>query len=258
MHRFDVLENQIRGLLPRGVRQPLFGTLGLLYPKADWLPQVFRAKTFMTDLSLSPEKAYFHTMSWFTPQMKKLLYRDSLKKNLKDYDSFSVMAEYFNRTLGWEPLSCIQYVDIKTYLADDILTKVDRASMAHGLEVRVPLLDHEVMEYAASIPARYKLKNGEGKYIFKKALRELLPSEVLNRRKMGFSIPLAKWFRGDLKHLFEERIFAKDAFVGEIFDPSPIRRWWEQHQRGTRDYSYHLWILLVLECWGRRFMRGNL
>jgi asparagine synthase (glutamine-hydrolysing) len=151
-------------------------------------------------------------------------------------------------------LSRIQYVDIKTNLVDDILTKVDRASMAHSLEVRVPLLDHEVVEYAAGIPAAYKLRRGEGKYIFKKALEGLLPHDILYRRKMGFSLPLAQWFRGELKRSFEERVLAKGAVVAELFDQVPIRQWWAQHQRGTRDYAPHLWGLLVLECWGERFL----
>ncbi|HXG22097.1 MAG TPA: XrtA/PEP-CTERM system amidotransferase [Methylomirabilota bacterium] len=254
-YRFDVLENRIRALLPRTFRRPLFGAVGWMYPKADWLPQIFRAKTLLTNLSLSPEEGYFHSLSWFNPQLKGLLYRDSLKKALNGYDAFSVMKTYFDRSQGWDPLSRIQYVDIKTYLVDDILTKVDRASMAHSLEVRVPLLDHEVMEYAASIPPGYKLHNGEGKYVLKKALRDLLPAEVITRRKMGFAIPLAQWFRDGLKASFEERVFARDAFTSELFDPSPIRQWWAQHQRGARDYAYHLWALLVLECWGRKFVK---
>ncbi len=254
-YRFDMLENRIRAMFPEALRKPLFGTLGRIYPKADWLPQIFRGKTLLTNLSLSPEEAYFCTMSWFTPHMKSLLYSGSLKTSLKDYEPFSVMKEHFDHTRGWDPLSRIQYVDIKTYLAEDILAKVDRASMAHSLEVRVPLLDHEVMEFAASIPAHYKLRRGEGKYIFKKALAEVVPPEILNRPKMGFSVPLARWFRGDLKGVFEERVFSHHGFIGDLFDVSPIRRWWAQHQRGIRDYSTHLWALLVLECWGERFVR---
>ena len=254
-YRFDVFENRVRALLPSVMRQPLFGTLGWIYPKADWLPQFFRAKTLLKNLSLPPEQAYYQSMSWFTPEMKSQLYRDPLKKALNSYDPFSVMKTYFDRTQGWDPLSRIQYVDIKTYLVDDILTKVDRASMAHSLEVRVPFLDHEVVEYAASIPVRYKLRNGEGKYILKKALAKLIPSEILYRPKMGFSIPLARWLRGNLKGMFEDRVLSKDAFIGDFFDPTPIRRCWIQHQRGTRDYAPHLWALLVLECWGRKFMR---
>lgn len=254
-YRLDVSENRVRAMLPQGLRRPLFGFLGRVYPKADWLPRVFRAKTTLTNLSLSPERGYFNTMSWFTSGMKRALYQEPLKKALGVYDSFSVMKEHFDQTKDWDPLSRIQYVDVKTYLVDDILTKVDRTSMAHSLEVRVPLLDHEVMEYAAQIPARYKLRGGEGKYLFKKALGGIIPPEILDRPKMGFSIPLARWFRKELKGAVEEKIFAKDAFIGALFDPTPIRRWWSEHQRGTKDYSYHLWALLVLEYWGRKFMR---
>jgi asparagine synthase (glutamine-hydrolysing) len=253
-YRFDLLENRIRTVLPHGIRRHLFGLLGQIYPKADWLPQVLRAKTLFTNLSLSPEQAYFNTMSWFTPAMKRSLYQDYVKKALKDYEPFSVMKTYFDRTRDWDPLSRIQYVDIKTYLVDDILTKVDRASMAHSLEVRVPLLDHEFMEYAAGIPARYKLRNGEGKYIFKRAVGGLVPPEILNRPKMGFSVPLAQWFRTDLKGMFEGWVFSKDAFIGSLFNLDSVQQWWNQHQRRTRDYSYHLWALLVLERWGRRFV----
>ena len=254
-HRIDVLENRIRGLVPQCLRRSLFGTLGRLYPKADWLPQMFRAKTLLTNVSLSPERAYFNTMSWFTPEMKSALYGQPLCTAVRGYDAFSVMKGYFDRCEGWDPLSRIQYVDIKTYLVDDILTKVDRASMAHSLEVRVPLLDHEVMEYAASIPASYKLHGGEGKYIFKKVLSQFLPRDIVYRPKQGFSIPLAQWFRHELKALFEQRIFADHAFLREFFDMQPIRQWWAQHQRGTRDYAPWLWALLVLECWGQRYGR---
>lgn len=253
-YRFDLFENRIRALLPGGMRRPFFGALGQVYPKADWLPRIFRAKTLLTNLSLTPEQGYFHTMSWFTPKMKRLLYREALKKDLGGYDPFSVMKGYFDLAKDWDPLSRIQYVDIKTYLVDDILTKVDRTSMAHSLEVRVPLLDHEVVEYAARIPARYKLRNGEGKYLFKKALRGLVPSEILERPKMGFSIPLANWLRKGLKGTFEEKVFSPESFVSTLFNLAPIQQWWVQHQRGTKDYSCHLWALLVLECWGRRFI----
>jgi asparagine synthase (glutamine-hydrolysing) len=254
-HRFDVLENRIRALVPQRLREPVFGTLGRLYPKADWLPRVFRAKTLLTNVALSPERAYFNTMSWFSPEMKQQMYGAELQRATRGYDAFSVMQTYFDRCADWDPLSRIQYVDIKTYLVDDILTKVDRASMAHSLEVRVPLLDHEVMEYAASIPASYKLRGGEGKYIFKKVLAQVLPAEVLQRPKMGFSIPLAQWFRRELKPNFEREVLTKRSVVSEFFDLRPIQQWWGQHQRGTRDYAPMLWALLVLEHWGRRFLR---
>ncbi len=255
-YRFEVWENRFRSVLPRAVRRPVFGALGAAYPKLDWLPRVFRAKTTLQNLAMEQERGYFHTMSWLGPEKKRQLYREPLRRELADYDSFSVLAKYFERTRGWDPLSRVQYVDIKTFLVDDILTKVDRASMAHSLEVRVPLLDHEVMEFAACLPPTLKLRGGTGKYVLKKAIEGLLPRETLTRTKMGFSVPLARWLRGELRPVFEERMFAKDSFVSGLFDPEPIRTWWERHQSGVSDFSPELWSLLMLECWGRRFLRG--
>jgi asparagine synthase (glutamine-hydrolysing) len=194
-------------------------------------------------------------MTWFTPDMKRALYRDPIRAGVDGHDSFSAMEEWFERSRGWDPLSRIQYLDIKTYLPEDILAKVDRASMAHSLEVRVPLLDHVVMEYAASIPAGLKLRGGEAKHILKRALDGVVPREVLDRPKMGFSVPLARWLRTDLKPVFEKQVLAAESYVGTLFHGDVIRTWWGEHLRGRRDHAYNLWALLVLEQWGRRFGR---
>jgi asparagine synthase (glutamine-hydrolysing) len=256
-YKFDLFENQVRRLLPAALRGPVFGGLGRLYPKADWLPRMFRAKTLLTNLGLDPDLAYHRTMSWFTPEMKRDLYRGELARETAGYDPFDVMRRHYAKADTDDPLGRVLYVDIKTYLVDDILTKVDRASMANSLEVRVPLLDHEVVEFAASIPTRFKLRGGQGKYIFKKSMEGLVPHDIAHRTKMGFSVPLAGWLRGELKGMFEERVLDSGAFVSGLLDQQAIRRMWQQHQRKTRDYSYHLWALLVLESWGRRFVEGR-
>ena len=253
-YRYDYLENQIRAFLPFGFRKPVFGCLGYLYPKADWLPRMFRAKTLFANLSLPAERAYFNSMRWFSDAMKFKLFVDPIKRELKGYESFSVMQSHFNRTHGWDALSRIQYVDIKTYLVDDILTKVDRASMAHSLEVRVPLLDHEFMEYVASIPFDYKLRSGVGKYILKKALKGIVPDDILYRPKQGFVIPLADWLRTRLKPVFEERVFDANSFSKNLFNMAQVEIWWNRHQRGVADYSFHMWALLIFESWAKRFI----
>lgn len=253
-YRFDVLENRIRSLLPARISSSVFAGLAGIYPKADWLPQIFRAKTLLTNLSYNPEQGYFNTMSWLKSEAKCGLYNEGFQREMNGYEPISVMQEHFARTNGWDPLSRIQYVDIKTYLVDDILTKVDRTSMAHALEVRVPILDHQVMEYAAQIPASFKLRSGEGKYIFKKAVHEIVPPQIIHRPKRGFSVPLADWLRKDLKNIFEQHVFSPNAWLNNWFEPKAIDRLWSQHQRGTRDYAHELWALLVFEYWCKRFL----
>lgn len=253
-YRFDVLENRLRALLPERISRPVLAGLAGIYPKADWLPQFLRAKTLLTNLSSNPEQSYFNTMSWLKAAEKRRLYNETLRGDLNGYEPISVMQEHFARTNGWDPLSRIQYVDIKTYLVDDILTKVDRTSMAHALEVRVPILDHQVMEYAAQVPACYKLRNGEGKYIFKKAVHEIVSPQIIHRRKQGFSVPLADWLRKDLKNTFEQSVLSPHARLNNWFEPKAIANLWSRHQRGTRDHAHELWALLVLEHWGGRFL----
>ena len=149
---------------------------------------------------------------------------------------------------GYDPLSMVQYLDLKTYLVGDINTKVDRASMANSLEVREPLMDHPLVEWLATLPRDLKIRNGEGKYLLKKAMEPRLPHALLYRPKMGFAVPLASWFRGPLR----DRV--KDALLGERllgtgwFDRAALARLIDTHARGVRDQSAPLWTLLMLEA----------
>jgi asparagine synthase (glutamine-hydrolysing) len=206
---------------------------------------------------IGAEREYFASRTWITPAMKDALYGSWLRPAARDYDPFSVLQTHFDHARRWDPLSRIQYVETKTYLVGDLLAKVDRASMAHGLEVRVPLLDHQLVEYAAHIPARFKLRDGVSKYILKRAMRDRLPAPVLTRPKMGFSMPLAVWFRSELKGWFEERVFAGDPFIAQWLELGAVRDWWAEHQRGARDLNRFMWSLLVLECWAQRFLAGT-
>jgi asparagine synthase (glutamine-hydrolysing) len=249
---YDRLENQLRSFFPVSFRRYFIGGIGWLYPKADWLPQVLRAKTLLTNLSLSPLEGYFNTMSAFTSAMKNKLFSYEVRKLLKGYNSLSVFENYFNKANTDDPLSRIQYLDIKTYLVDDILTKVDRASMANSLEVRSPLLDHELVEFVASIPSHLKLKGREGKYIFKQSLNEILPEDIFKRKKMGFSIPLDRWFRVELKNFTEDILFSRSE--RGYFNKSFIEKLWQDHQRGLGSYGTHLWALLMFEIWHRNFV----
>ncbi|HXJ38273.1 MAG TPA: asparagine synthase C-terminal domain-containing protein, partial [Bryobacteraceae bacterium] len=197
-------------------------------------------------LARSPLEGYFNTMSSCPPNMKHNLLSGDVLRALNGYDSIEVLRHHYDRADTTDPLSRIQYVDIKTYLVDDILVKVDRASMANSLEVRCPLLDHRLMELIAAIPSGLKLHGGRGKYIFKRALEPVLPASILNRRKWGFGVPLATWFRSDLKDFAYQAIFTTpDSYLNYSF----LAQCWNQHQRGQRDWSSLLWQALMFKSW---------
>lgn len=256
-YRMHMMEERLRSILPLGLRRPLFGALGKLYPKADWAPRVFRAKTTFEGLSRDPVEAYFHSVSILRSPMRNQLFSDSFKKQLAGYDAIEVFRRHADRARTDDPLALIQYLDLKTYLVGDINTKVDRASMAHSLEVREPLMDHPLVEWLASLPAELKIRGQEGKFLLKKGMEPHLPNDVLYRPKMGFAVPLARWFRGPLK----ERV--RDALLGErlaatgMFNRNYLEHLVHDHQSGARDYSASLWTIMMFEAFLRRVMDGH-
>ena len=175
---FDQRENLVRGLLPASVGRSIFGALASLYPKADWAPRIFRGKATFQNLARSPIEAYFRSVSAVQSEVKAQVLHEDLHRYLRDYDSLDVLRAYYDKADTMDSLSRIQYVDIKTYLADDILAKVDRASMANSLEVRAPLLDHKLMELAAMMPASIKLRGRNGSSI---SSRKRWKNACLNR-----------------------------------------------------------------------------
>jgi asparagine synthase (glutamine-hydrolysing) len=250
------MENRIRGTVPHFFRKSLLGPLGRVYPKADCLPRPLRLKNFLTSLSLSLEEAYFRSMSfYFLPEMKERLYRPEAREAVDGFNSFEVLGQHFRENENPDITTRVQYIDIKTYLPEDILVKVDRMSMAHALEVRAPILDHKLMEYAGSLPSSFKLKKGVSKYIFKKAMEDRLPGEILYRRKQGFSIPLASWLRNELRGFAKETLFSSEARLNDYFISTYIKDIWRRHLGGIQDYSYPLWSLIMFELWHRRFLK---
>jgi asparagine synthase (glutamine-hydrolysing) len=245
----DQQENRMRGLLPRGFRRAVFGPLGTIYPKLDWAPRFVRAKTTFQSLACDPVDGYFQSMSIFRKYEKPSILSKDLRSRLGNYDSADVFREHYNQADTRDPLSRIQYVDVKTYLTDDILTKVDRASMANSLEVRCPLLDHKLMELTASMPSTLKLKGSIGKYVFKKAMEKYLPAEIIYRQKMGFAIPMAGWFRNGIRDFTRAHILeTDDPYLSKTF----VQKIWNQHQSGFRDRSSQLWSILMFRLWLNR------
>ena len=249
-YKLDYYENRMRGYVPPGLRRNLFGPLGRIYPALAWAPRVFRAKSTFQSLSRSPLEGYFNSVSYFRPDDKAQLFAPDFRRKLNGYDSLSVFKGYYDRADTDDPLSKIQYLDVKTYLTDDILTKVDRTSMAVSLEVRAPMLDHKFMECVARIPSSLKLNNGTGKYILKKTLEPILPENILYRSKQGFAIPLGAWFKRELKDMARKAIVETDD---GILDGQFLKKIWDQHQKGYYDRSALLWATLMFRKWHQTF-----
>jgi asparagine synthase (glutamine-hydrolysing) len=252
---FDQRENFVRGLLPLGLTRPLFGALGRLYPKADYLPQIFRGKAFLSNVARDPVDAYFFSVSSFNDDDKHAVLNGDVRRELADYRTSDLFHDIYRQAQAPDHLSKIQYLDIKTYLCEDILTKVDRASMAVSLEVRCPILDHVFMEYAAGIPSKLKLKltDREGKHIFKKALAGRLPDDILSRHKMGFGVPVGEWLRRDLRTYAQGLVLDGEATRRYLNGPS-VEQLWREHQMGTRNRATELWTIMALNLWHRRFV----
>lgn len=253
-YKMTLHEDKVRSYLPAGIRQAVFGPLGRYYPKLGWAPRVFRAKSTFQSLSDNLIDGYFRGVSVCPPEMKAQLLGGDVQRALGGYDSVDVLRGHFRNANTSDPLSQIQYVDMKTYLVDDILTKVDRASMANSLEVRCPLLDHKLMELAARMPSSIKLREGVGKHILKRAIRPIVPGDVLDRPKKGFSVPVAEWFRGELRERVEDAVVGQgDSLLNRAF----LQKIWRQHQVGQRDWSALLWSVVMFRSWQQEAARAS-
>jgi asparagine synthase (glutamine-hydrolysing) len=244
-------ESKARRFLPRWLRAGVLGPLGRVYPKADWLPRPLRARYVLQNLGTSFERAYFDDMSVFRGEAKRALLSSEVHRELGNHDSFTNFAAHFERVRGLDPLTQILYVDLKTWLANDILVKVDRMSMASSLEVRAPLLDHKVIEFAATLPSDLKYRGWTSKYLLKKHLEGRVPDRVIHRPKQGFDVPLAAWLRGELREMGEDLLFAPRSIGRGYVRQGVVRRLWDTHQGGVQDCSSEIWALMALELWHR-------
>ncbi len=244
----DVAENRLRRSLGSPGRS-IARSLGKIYPQMDWAPRFLRGRTFLTNIGDDPAQAYWRSVCQQEPSAIKSLLHGDLLQRLGDYDPSANFREHYARPTVDDSLYRAQYADFHTYLPDQILTKVDRASMAVSLEVRVPILDHRFVERFANLPAASKVRSGRGKHALREALRSRLPSSVLDGQKRGFDTPLAAWIRGPLKATIGD---ALQTLPAEWFQRELLQERLQQHQSGRRDHARLLWSLFVLEQWRRR------
>ncbi|MBF0381917.1 MAG: amidotransferase 1, exosortase A system-associated [Magnetococcales bacterium] len=246
-YRFFMAEEKVRAAMPQWMRSSIFTPMGWAYPKADNLPRVFRAKSTLQSLGLDATAGYLHGVSLIKGDIRRNMYSPHFKDKLMGFNTVQIFKE-LEKNAPEEPLSRIQYFDFKTFLAARVLTKVDRASMAHGLEVRVPLLDHELVDWMANLPPDLKLFEGQGKHIFKQGLKDIVPNSILSRKKQGFSIPAAQWLRGPLRERLRNCFKQKRLKETNFFDMDYLEVLEERHMGGNTDYSGPLWAVLMFDA----------
>ena len=245
-YRWHTLTEAVRSFVPAGMRRSVFGTLARAYPKLDRAPRWLRAKYTLTELSLDSATGYLRTITRVHAEQRRALYSPMLAARLDGYDPGARIAALMEESGTDDPLLQAQYADLQTWLVGGILTKVDRASMANSLEVRAPILDYRFVEWGLGLPSHLKLRGGEGKYIFKKALEPLLPRAVLYRPKQGFSTSLAGPFRAGIARV-RERLLGPAMLDSALFQPATIARLLDEHESAAFDHSMALWQLLVFE-----------
>jgi asparagine synthase (glutamine-hydrolysing) len=234
----------VRSFVPQGWREPVFGGLACAYPKADWAPQMFRAKSTFAALALGGAEAYARAVGVTPPEERAALFSGSFTRSLQGHRAEDRYVAAMAQAPARDALDRAQYADLKIWLPGDILTKVDRTSMAVSLEVREPLLDHRLVEFAATLPTSMRLRRGEGKWLMKRTMRGVLPDDILYRRKQGFVTPVSAWFRGPLSG--EARRLAELADTG-WFERATLERVAADHIAGKRDHGRLLWQLAMFE-----------
>ena len=248
---FFLKEEALRGLAPLALRRLLFAPAGALYPKLDWAPRPLRLKTTLQSLGDSSASAYARAVGANLPDRVRHMLSGEFKTSLNTYSSTSLVEKIMRRAEDHHPLSLAQLVDLHTWLPGRMLTKIDRASMAHSLEVRAPFLDHKLVEWAGMLPPAFKLKGNEGKFILKKALAPRLGHDILYRPKQGFASPIAQWLKqkpGPLERLKDSHAWRRSGYL----NPEAIEKMALAHQQGRADYSQELWTVIMFDGFMQR------
>jgi asparagine synthase (glutamine-hydrolysing) len=239
--------------IPRVMRSFVETVVKRLPVSFDNMSLDFRAKKFIYGIHYPPVERHYTWMGTFSPDEKKELLARDIKRGLEDLNSFYVLHDYLKNKSFSSELGKLLYLDTKLYLQDGVLAKVDRASMAHGLEVRVPFLDHRFVELVTGLPEGLKLKVFTTKYLWKKAIKDRIPDEIARRRKKGFGIPIAKWFGGELKELMLELLSEERLKKQGIFNLPTVKRLVSDHLAHRADNRKKIWNLLIFQLWWDNF-----
>jgi asparagine synthase (glutamine-hydrolysing) len=250
-HKVEHAEQRVRGAL--GGASRVAGWL------AQALPLSVKGARSLRHLASSPDQAYAlkHAYGMFEPGAKSRLYSGDFAASIRHADAFASFRDAWRDCPSRDPMDRALYVDARTYMIDDVLTKVDRMSMAVSLEAREPLLDHKLLEFAARVPMALKLKNGRSKYLLRRLLEKRVPASIIDRPKRGFAAPIGEWLRGPLRAMTTELLLDGRLRDRGIFEPREVARLWSEHRDGRADHRHRLWQLIMLELWFRRFIDGS-
>ena len=240
-------EERARSIIPAGARSAVFGSLGRIWPKADWAPRPLRAKATLLALGSDGNEGYARGLSVLTCEQRSALYGDNAKSRLASYRAEDDLVTLMKDAPALSGLDRAQYADLKFWMPGDILTKVDRTSMAVSLEAREPLIDHRLIEFAATLPEKMRVRGKQGKYLLKKSMERYVPHDILYRPKQGFVTPIAAWLRGPLSGT--ARSIGRGGALAQIdwFRPEKVAELAEAHIAGRSDNSRVLWQLIMLE-----------
>ncbi|NQY86751.1 MAG: asparagine synthase (glutamine-hydrolyzing) [Colwellia sp.] len=259
-YSIDHIENKLRNKIPKVLRKKFFPSLAKTLSHIN-ISACQKASSLLNSLSVEPAMGFYITNSFIKDATWLALVNDETAAALNDYHPSKITTDFYHQCDGQDHLSRILYTDMKTYLPGDILVKVDRMSMANSLEVRAPLLDHRLIEFAATIPSKFKFNTAknkpEKKYLLKEAFKDYLPDDILYRKKMGFSVPLASWLRNELRAITEERLLNRDNGLCRFFKKEQIAKLWQEHKSEQKDHATVLWSMLMFQMWWDKYMSNN-
>ena len=250
-HRVEHWEQRVRGALGPAARAA--GWLG------QALPLSVKGARSLRHLAANPDQAYAlkHAYGMFEADAKSQLYSGDFRRQVNGYDALAIFRDAYHACGSSDPLDRSMYVDARTYMIDDVLTKVDRMSMAVSLEAREPLLDHKLLEFAARVPSSLKLKDGQSKYLLRRVLDKRVPRSIVERKKGGFAAPIGEWLRGPLAPMAESLLLDARFRDRGLFNQREVSRLWDEHRSGRGDHRHRLWQLIMLELWFRQSVDGN-
>lgn len=248
-YRFDQYEQWFRRWVPGRAGRGMLARIASIYPERAWIPQSLRAAATLRNLSVDAPTAHGLSIATMNPWEARALLAPSLRDHLRDYDPLDHVRRHYARCDAPDHLSRCQYTDICLGLGDGILTKVDRASMAHGLEVRSPMLDHCFVESAWRIPPEYRIQRQRGKAVLRHAVARVIDPIAADRVKRGFEVPLDDWFKGPLRGPFQDRVLPTGSSLHAWFSPGAIRDTWDRHISGRARCGATLWKLIMLDAW---------